>query len=135
MAVTAFLLFDRFSGDVALCYFVVVCAALGAGACLSAFALHDFRLGYVVWTLIGHAAALIFVFAGVFRGAGLLLERKTIQITWEIALYFSIVTWTTLGYGDYTPPLGLELIAAFEAILGYVFFGMIVSLGVALIRR
>ena len=33
-------------------------------------------------------------------------------------LYFSVVTFTTLGYGDYSPKSGFQLIAVIEAFLG-----------------
>ena len=42
--------------------------------------------------------------------------------------YFSIVTWTTLGYGDLSPSPGFRLIAASEAICGYIFMAMLMSL-------
>lgn len=48
------------------------------------------------------------------------------QSIWT-SLYFAIVTWTTLGYGDIAPPPGLQLLAALEAILGYVYLGCIVT--------
>jgi hypothetical protein len=44
-------------------------------------------------------------------------------------LYFSIVTWTTLGYGDFTPPAAIRMIAAIQAMLGYIFLGILVGLG------
>jgi Ion channel len=43
-------------------------------------------------------------------------------------LYFSIVTFTTTGYGDYHPTPSVRLIAASEALTGYIFFGLFVSL-------
>lgn len=50
------------------------------------------------------------------------------QATWETAIYFSLVTWTTLGYGDYQPSTGYQLLAGIEAIFGYVYLGLIVGL-------
>lgn len=44
------------------------------------------------------------------------------------SLYFSIVTWTTLGYGDYQPHVALRLLAAFQAVLGYLYLGVSVGL-------
>jgi len=38
----------------------------------------------------------------------------------EDAIYFSITTWTTLGYGEITPPDGLKLITSFEALNGLI---------------
>lgn len=42
-------------------------------------------------------------------------------------LYFSIVTWTTLGYGDFRPSPDARLFAASQAILGYVYMSILVA--------
>jgi Ion channel len=42
-------------------------------------------------------------------------------------LYFSLVTWTTLGYGDFRPVPNGRLVAASEAVIGYVM--MIILIG------
>lgn len=42
-------------------------------------------------------------------------------------LYFSIVTFTTLGYGDFRPSEAARPFAAMEALLGYVMLGLFVS--------
>ena len=44
------------------------------------------------------------------------------------AVYFSVVTWTTLGYGDILPRSDFRLFAAIEAIYGYVSLGVLVGL-------
>ena len=41
----------------------------------------------------------------------------------EHALYFSIVTFTTLGYGDITLSEKWRLLASFEAAIGIIIFG------------
>jgi hypothetical protein len=41
-------------------------------------------------------------------------------------LYFSVVTWTTLGYGDFVPTPELRSFAAEEALTGYVSLGLFV---------
>jgi uncharacterized protein YjbI with pentapeptide repeats len=48
--------------------------------------------------------------------------------SWFTPFYFSIVTFTTLGFGDITPKnlLG-ELIVSFEVILGYAVLGLLIS--------
>lgn len=43
------------------------------------------------------------------------------------AIYFSTVTWTTLGYGDLKPIESLQLLAAGEALLGYLYLGLLVA--------
>ena len=42
-------------------------------------------------------------------------------------LYFSIVTWTTLGYGDVRPTPDARLLAASESVVGYIV--MAISIG------
>ena len=43
------------------------------------------------------------------------------------ALYFSIVTFTTLGFGDFAPKPGFfQLFASFEALLGAIFMAMFI---------
>lgn len=43
------------------------------------------------------------------------------------SIYFSMVTWTTLGYGDFVPTNAARLYAAFEALIGYLYLGLFVS--------
>ena len=44
-----------------------------------------------------------------------------------LSLYFSIVTWTTLGYGDFYPEPQVRLVAAIEALSAYCFMGVILG--------
>lgn len=46
--------------------------------------------------------------------------------------YLSIVTFTTLGFGDFQPQPFMRLYTAGEAVLGYIFLGLLVG---ALIDR
>ncbi|MCK5663832.1 MAG: two pore domain potassium channel family protein [Thiotrichaceae bacterium] len=39
----------------------------------------------------------------------------------------SAVTWTTLGYGDYSSTQGVRMLAALEAVIGYLYFGIFVA--------
>jgi hypothetical protein len=53
----------------------------------------------------------------------------------ETALYFSMVTFTTLGYGDITLPSDWRLLASFEAANGIIMFGWSTALVAAFIQR
>jgi len=53
----------------------------------------------------------------------------------EPALYFSTVTFTTLGYGDVTLSEGWRLLASFEAANGIILFGWTTALIFAVLRR
>ena len=46
------------------------------------------------------------------------------------SLYFSIVTFTTLGYGDIQPVPAGRLLAAFQALSGYIYLGLGIGLAV-----
>jgi len=52
----------------------------------------------------------------------------------EEALYFSMVTFTTLGYGDITLAESWRLLAAFEAANGCIMFGWTTAIVVAVIH-
>lgn len=64
--------------------------------------------------------------AVIFAGFGFVHPNDTI-LTNADSLYFSIVTWTTLGYGDFQPKPELRLLAALQAVYGYLFLGLIVG--------
>ena len=53
----------------------------------------------------------------------------------EPALYFSVVTYTTLGYGDITLNESWRLLASFEAANGIIMFGWTTALIFAFIQR
>ena len=53
----------------------------------------------------------------------------------EAALYFSMVTFTTLGYGDMTLSEQWRLLASFEAATGIIMFGWTTGLVVATVQR
>jgi hypothetical protein len=56
------------------------------------------------------------------------MEMDPVKNDIQSSLYFSIVTWTTLGYGDLKPIPELRLVAAFEALLGYVYMSILVGI-------
>ena len=57
-----------------------------------------------------------------------LLDYKDSAKTWFTPFYFSIVTYTTLGFGDVKPKtLAGELVVSSEVILGYTTLGLLLS--------
>lgn len=53
----------------------------------------------------------------------------------EEAVYFSIVTYTTLGYGDITLGKTWRLLSAFQAANGVVIFGWSTAIVMALVQK
>ena len=59
---------------------------------------------------------------------------KKDNITFADAMYFSIVTWTTVGYGDIFPSTDARMYAASEALTGYIVMVLFVGALISLIR-
>ena len=55
--------------------------------------------------------------------------------TFTDALYFSIVTYTTLGYGDITLNEDWRLLASFQAAIGIIIFGWSTAIVVASVQN
>ena len=70
----------------------------------------------------------ISIFASVYHMFGIQGASGVILGDWPTSYYFSIVTWTTLGYGDFSPVENLRLVAAFEATMGYFYMAILVGL-------
>jgi voltage-gated potassium channel Kch len=60
---------------------------------------------------------------------------QTALPNFEEALYFSTVTFTTVGYGDVVLGREWRQLATFEAINGWVIFGWATALIIAVIQR
>ena len=54
---------------------------------------------------------------------------------WNEAIYFSLVTYTSLGYGDIVLPPQYRVFAAFASVTGLLGFGLSTALLVALMGR
>ncbi len=65
-------------------------------------------------------------YASAYRALGLTNGGDVIHDP-VTALYFSIITWTTVGYGDFFPTPEARLIAATEGLLGYIYMAVIVG--------
>ena len=68
------------------------------------------------WLVIG-----IFVISYVWA---LLLLGLDVFSTFEAALYFSMISFTTVGYGDLVPPEDWRMLAAFISVDGFLLFGL-----------
>jgi hypothetical protein len=78
------------------------------------------RVMLVVFELMA-VAVLILAYAEVYRDYGLIdTDGNNPDHSSATALYFSLVTWTTVGYGDFKPAAAIRLIAASEGFVGYI---------------
>jgi len=115
-----------------------VTSAIHAGAMLLAFkairwshapqSWHVHRVALVVHVMAFAGLLETVLWAFVYLGMG-------VMDGFRHALYFSIVTYTTLGYGDVTPGEGWELLAAFSAINGIIMFGWSTAVVIAAVQN
>lgn len=70
-------------------------------------------------------AAIYFIATGL--GGGDVVSGGGRDFDFATAVYFSITTLTSTGYGDWTPKGGLRLFANAEMIAGYLLFGSLIS--------
>jgi len=68
------------------------------------------------------------IFAIIYWRYGLIQNGNHVEISYFTSIYFSITTWTTLGYGDFSPVERIRHITSIQAILGYVSLGVLISL-------
>ncbi|MDG4906087.1 MULTISPECIES: potassium channel family protein [unclassified Mesorhizobium] len=70
----------------------------------------------VVMGLFAVMTAEVWLWAGMYRLLGVLPDFET-------ALYFSTITFSTVGYGDVIPARGWRVLAALEGVNGFLLIG------------
>ncbi|WP_293575698.1 potassium channel family protein [Phaeobacter sp.] len=120
-----------------------LCLALETALLLLCFTLtrrrlEQLRLTWRIWrgvVVMGVAIALVVLAhtAQVWVWASALIFAQAMP-DWNTAVYFSLVTYTTLGYGDVVLGDGLRIFAAFGAVTGLFAFGISTAFLVAVLR-
>jgi hypothetical protein len=128
---------------------------IGSGLLLTTTLVHALFTNVAAWAFFGHGrtqrwhldwgwgrfAALGTLVIMMFFAS--LIEASIWAVTYvaigalssfEPALYFSIVTFTTLGYGDVTLHADWRLLASFEGANGTIMFGWTTAIIVALVH-
>lgn len=118
-----------------VCYVVAITTTMCACGTLIAFFVGVFGPRRALIGLFGQGAAIVICFAGMYHAIGLLSDGRLINTSGWTSIYFSVVTWTTLGYGDYAPASQLQIIAAMQAGLGLIFFGLLVGIAANWVNR
>lgn len=97
----------------------------------------DFQLDAwrLVFDTMVSAVFMILVFSVLYRNVGLLSGGEIVRPSLLDAIYFSSVTFSTLGYGDFAPHPSARMIAATQALLGNLHLGMVVGATFAAIKR
>ena len=85
-------------------------------------------LGLAVLAILGIATFAVWIWALTFLGLG-------IFATLEAAVYFSLVAFTTLGFGDVLLPQDWRLLAGMQALNGLLMIGLLGAILVEVMRR
>jgi uncharacterized protein YjbI with pentapeptide repeats len=84
--------------------------------------------GRSMWRVAVFGFAATSLFAAVFYMWPALLDYRQSANTWFTPYYYSVVTFTTLGFGDVRPAGAVgEILAAFEVVVGYVTLGLLLA--------
>lgn len=81
---------------------------------------------YIALYICESLLIIISSFAKIYEWGGLLNSKEAVYKYYD-SLYFSIVTFTTLGYGDLTPHTDIRFFAGIEALLGYIMLGLLIT--------
>ncbi len=78
----------------------------------------------------------IYIYTIIYMNFGIIntIDNMIVNDFWS-CFYFSIITFTTLGYGDLRPTEFTRMYSASEALLGYVTLGLIISYSVSYILK
>lgn len=121
---------QQFTDNVPYCFGAAFLGLCAATATLGGYLVREIGPLRSLFALLVQAVLLIHIFGAAYKGYGIVGSTGHMEgpIDWPDALYFSTVTWTTLGYGDFSPAEPLRLLAAGQAFIGYVFLGLFIGL-------
>lgn len=89
----------------------------------------DYGRSFVRWGFVGMAFAFGFATIYFFMGAEHFFHENHTQHQLIDYLYFSVVTFTTLGYGDIVPATAIsKVVVTVEVLSGYIMLGLFISL-------
>ena len=83
---------------------------------------------FVASNFLIHVSVTIITFALHHKSAGLIGRSGPVEPSFRDALYFSVTTFTTLGYGDLQPIPAMRLATSIEALAGMVSMALFVSM-------
>ena len=87
---------------------------------------------------IGNVLLLMTAYAAVYTQFGIVnlrgSENEVTKDFWQCA-YYSVVTFTSLGYGDYVPQGLGKVMACLEALTGYLVLGIVASSSASLLKQ
>lgn len=77
----------------------------------------------------------ILMYALIYKDNDLITSSSGDPIMASDYLYFSVITWTTVGYGDFIPKPSARMIAASEALVGYISMAVLIAAALKVLDR
>ena len=93
------------------------------------------RLWPITWLLIRITGALLLIHAAEITVWGLFYFLAKCQPTFSAAVYFSGVTYATIGYGDLLLPQSWRMLAPIEGLTGILMCGLSAGLFFAVVNK
>ena len=87
-----------------------------------------------LWFFI-HILITVFIYAWHYKQSGIIGSDGIVVYSFRDSLYFSITTWTTLGYGDFAPIADMRLVTSIQAMTGLITFPVGFSLAWFMIQE
>lgn len=124
---SVFIYCSKYLGDISL--WVSLAVLVFAAIYYSATFFNSNAPGEKIYFFVVIMLFVIAYFALIYRATGIIDTSSNEIITpdWLNAIYFSAVTWTTLGFGDFRPIDQAKPWVIVEALMGYVFLGLLVG--------
>jgi hypothetical protein len=86
------------------------------------------RIGLIGMLIIGLFSTIYYVWPGLLHWPGTEAGQTRPTTLWFAPIYYSVVTFTTLGYGDIYPLTTMgEFLAVCEVVIGYIWLGYLLS--------
>ena len=127
LAVVEFLVINMLVGQFLINHPLFFLVWVYLGAAIACYVIRETCDFCEVLDVVLYAAILVFqyvlVFAFYYQLHGVIDSDKVIHKSLGTCIYFSLVTWTTLGYGDFLPTKEIRIVAGAEALLGYILMG------------
>jgi len=94
------------------------------------------KLGFngLIFNALVSLPLLIYAYTRLYQLEGLIHNGEVVH-SFKTSLYFSVVTLTTLGYGDYQPTENVQLWAAAQALYGYICLAILVGLVITVLSK
>ena len=79
------------------------------------------------WSVF-YVGLFVLLYAGLFGLGGVVQNGQVVTGDLPLSLFLSVITWTTVGYGDITPASGFSrIVAGMEAMNGYLVMAIFIA--------